>query len=267
MRSGVFIPAVFLGLFVSGMAYAGAWTQPEGHGQLIVTGLYSSADRFYNTNGRKQSQTTYRKYELNPYFEYGVFDKITLGGNFSLQHASQSPNSNWGIGDSEFFARFRVAEIHGLVVSLQPLIKLPSPENSTERPALGGKHPDGEIGASLGYGFDLFGQHHFADLDAGYRHRLGSANDQMKLAATLGISLSPQWMLMPQAFLTRRTDAPANAGFTQSSGDDYNETKLQLSGVVKMNERWSLQAGAFTELKGKNIGDGSGAILSVWRAF
>lgn len=264
MTSGL---AALCAAFFAFSAHAGAWTQPAGKGQVIVTGLYSSADSFYNTTGSKQSQATYRKFELNPYLEYGLTDRVTLGANLSLQRASQSNDTNWGVGDSEFFARFRVAQLRGFVISMQPLVKLPSPESSNASPALGGRHPDAEMGASLGYGFDLFGQHHFANLDSGYRYRFGDPKDQLKLAATAGFSLTPQWMVMPQFFLTRRMSAPASAGFTQSSGDDYNENKLQLSVVYKLDERWSLQAGAFTNLRGKNIGDGDGAILSVWRSF
>lgn len=267
MQRMIFASAALCAAFFAVAAQAGAWTQEKGNAQVIVTGLYSSADRFYDTNGRSQSQSTYRKFEINPYMEYGLTERITLGANLSLQRASQGTQSNWGIGDSEFFARYRVAKINGFVFSLQPLVKLPSPESSDERPALGGRHPDAEMGVSVGRGFELFGQQHFANLDAGYRHRFGSPNDQWKLAATAGFSLNPQWMLLPQFFMTRRVDAPAGAAFTQSSGDDYNQHKLQFSVVYRLDERWSLQAGAFTELKGRNIGDANGAIVSVWQNF
>lgn len=263
-------PSVFAGIasiFVAASAHGGAWTQPAGHGQVILNGFYSTSHSYYDNRGRKFSQPAYSKYEINPYIEYGLTDSITLGANLSAQAAKQSDYFNTGLGDSEFFARLHVAEIHGLQISLQPLVKLPSPESRDEFPMIGSRHPDGEIGLSLGYGFDLFGQHHFANLDTAYRHRLGAPKDQLRLSPTLGIGLSQHWMVLPQLFITRRTDAPANAGFTQSTGDDYSETKLQLSAVYRMNSHLTLQAGAFSQLKGKNTGSANGVLLGVWRSF
>jgi hypothetical protein len=147
------------------------------------------------------------------------------------------------------------------------MIKLPSPEPADEMPQLGGRHPDAGLGLSAGYAFSSGGLNHFANLDAQYHHRFGSPKDQVKLAATVGYSLSQQWMLMPQVFITGRTETPNVAAFTQSSGDDYNLVKLQLSAIYTLNNTTALQLGGFIHADGKNVGASSGVLFAVWKKF
>jgi hypothetical protein len=257
---------------IAGQAYAGAWTQDKGHAQLITTGTYYTADTLWDNNGNKRTQPAYSKYELSPYLEYGWRDDITIGGSLSLQHTSQDgtagsgSQTNWGLGDSEFFLRKRLWQGKGFVVSAEPMVKLPSPQSAArDLPQLGGSHGDVGIGLNGGYGFSAYGLDHFADIDTQYRHRLGTPNDQVKIGATLGVSVTKQWMLMPQVFGTFRTALPTIATFTQSSADDYNLVKLQLSAVYKMTDTVSLQVGGFQDVYGKNSGQGSGVLFGLWK--
>ncbi len=268
MRSAAFVVAC---IFIPTLSYAGAWTQPEGSGQVILNGWYYSTDSLYNNSGTEVSQGRYRKYELNPYLEYGLMNGVTIGTNLSLQRASQDVAggsvTNYGIGDSEFFARFRLWEQYGFVISAEPLVKLPSPESDDETPVLGGEHADAGLSFAAGYGFNFFGMNHYITADAGYRHRFGDPKDQIRYSATLGVSVTPKLCIMPQIFGTHRTSDPAAATFTQSSGDDFNLTKLQLSAVYKYSDDVSLQVGGFSHVDGKNVGAGDGALFSVWKKF
>lgn len=252
---------------ISPPAFAGAWTQPESHAFLALTGSYYRTDELYNNRGDTQSQATYSKYELNPYFEYGLWDGVTLGANVLLQRAHQSSDTNWGLSDTELFVRGRLWQKDGFVLSAEPMVKLPSPESADDQPRLGGSHPDAGMGLSAGYGFTAWGLNHFADIDAQYRHRFGDPKDQARFAGTLGIRLCERFILMPQVFITQRLDTPTTATFTQSSADDYNLVKLQLSGVYKATDDVSVQVGGFTHQAGKNTGAGSGALFSVWKNF
>lgn len=252
-------------------AFAGAWTQDAGKAKVIVTGSYYDSSDYYNNSGHKQSQPNYHKYELGSYMEYGLYDDVTLGANLSLQRAQQnvpggSDLSNWGIGESEFFLRKRLYSKDGLVASVEPMFKLPPP-SSGDLPKLGAPTPDVGLGGSVGYGTALFGYNHFANLDTQYRHRFGDQKDQVRMAATMGIGVAPSWTVMPQAFLTYRMADSNRATFTQSTADDYNLTRLQLSGVYTVADDTKLQAGAFADVDGKQAGVGRGVLLSVWKNF
>lgn len=252
-------------------AHAGAWTQAKGKGQFILTQSAYGTDHYYNNQKKTRPQLPYRKYELNPYLEYGVWDGITLGGNVSLQHVRQrladGSQHSQGIGDSEFFARLRLLEQNGFAVSAEPLVKLPSPSSPDTTPKLGASRPDAGLGLSAGYGFGGSGRPHFADLYLGYRWRLGDPRDQMRMTATFGYSLTPRWMVMPQIFVTKRRNSPKTSAITLSSGDDYDLGKAQLSALYRMNEKTSLQGGVFLHAAGKNTGAGGGLLISVWRNF
>lgn len=270
MRSYQGLCTAVAAAFVAASAHAGAWTQEKGHGQVILTGSYYQTDSLWNNAGTETAQPEYRNYVLNPYLEYGLTDRFTVGANLLLVQAEQDTNpnvDNWGLADTELFLRGKLYEHAGFVVSAEPMVKIPSNESSRDLPVIGSRHPDAGLGLSAGYGFTAFGQNHFANVDAGYRYRFSDPKDQMKFAATVGVGVTAQWMIMPQAFATYRMDSPTVAAFTQSSGDDYNLVKLQLSAVYKMRDDLSLQAGAFSHVDGKNTGGGEGLLLAVWKSF
>lgn len=263
MRYGLMVAA----LLISTNAFAGAWTQDPGKSQLIITNSYYTTDEKFDNNGFLIRQPRYSKHEINPYFEYGLYEGITVGANLSFQRASQSDQTNWGIGDSEFFLRARVFKRGGFVISVEPMVKLPRLASTDDSPMLGGSYPDVGLGLLGGYGFSLFGQHHFTALDLQQRHRFGSPQNQFRLTESLGIGLSENWMVLGQAFATLRQDKPDVAAFTQSSNDDYGLFKLQLSVIYKMNDTTSLQFGTFDNVIGSNVGAGSGLIFAAWKTF
>lgn len=267
-RAFLFLSTISLAL----PAYAGAWLQQPGRGQIILNNYFYHSDHLYNNRGKREAQPAYHKYEINPYIEYGISPDWTIGANLSFQGARQKQPQSWylgnyGIGDSELFARTRLWQQGGFVLSAMPLIKLPSFYTKKNAPKIGSDEIDAAFGLSAGYGFSWAGQPHFVDIGTLYRYRFGAPKDRVDVSATLGYSLNQRWILMPQLFFTYRIDAPQNASFTQSSADDYNLTKLQLSVVYKLNMQTSFQAGAFTDVAGKNTGIGNGVLLSVWRHF
>lgn len=251
---------------VTGVAHAGAWTQKEGEALLITNFSYYSASEFFDNSGRKQPLTDYSKYELNPYLEYGLRDDVTVGANIFVDRASQN-SSNWGIGDSEFFIRKRLWQKNGFVFSAEPMIKFPSLANHSSQPQIGSRNYDTGLTFSSGYGFQAWGLDHFVDLDAGYRYRFGTPNNQLKFSAIAGFSLSKKSMVLAQVFNTSRLASSPDPTFTQSPADDYNLTKLQISTIYKMDDKLSLQIGAFSDIYGRNTGAGDGATFAISKKF
>lgn len=250
---------------------AGAWTQPEGKGLAILNIWYYQANDTFNNSGQEVPQLRYQKDDINPYIEYGLTDAITLGTNLSLQHVNQKVSngewSNWGLGDSEFFARFKLWQQDNWIVSTEPLIKLPSPGSLIDQPPIGSDDPDAAIKLAVGYGFNAFGHHHYVSGDAQYRYRFGSPENQMRYELTAGIGVAKDWQVLPQLFITHRTKDPLVVGYTQTSADDYNLTKLQISAVYQFRDDIAFQVGAFSHVDGKNVGSGEGALFAVWKDF
>lgn len=257
-----------------GNVYAGGWTQKAGSGIYIQSFSYSYATDFFSDSGKKTPLNGYyKKYEINPYIEYGVRDWLTIGSNIFLQSAVQNDantnitQTNYGIGDSEFFVRTRIWHNNNFSFALEPMVKFPSITSAAAQPQIGSKNFDAGFTFSSGYAFKAWRQNHFINLDTGYRKRFGIPNDQFKFAATAGFSLSPKWVVMPQFFVTSRLKNQPQSIFTQSSGDDYNLAKLQLSAIYKVTEKFYVQAGVFGNLAGQNAGDGKGMMFSIQKVF
>ena len=253
-------------------AFAAGWTQPQGKTLTILTARYYSADQFFDNAGNTKPQSTYTKYEINPYTEYGLTDAITLGANLFLDYVSQGiPGSiqtdNVGLSDSEIFSRIRLYHDESSVFSLQPLIKFPSLYTRAGQPRSGGEQFDIELAAQGGRNFTVATIPAFTTVSAGYRHRFESPSDQLKLEWTVGAQVSDRILLLPQLSYTERLNAPINPAFTQSGSDDYNLLKLQLSAVYSVSADWSVELGIFDHTSGKNTGGGGGVTLALWKQF
>ncbi len=71
---------------LSAPAWAGAWTLDQGHGQVILTGLYSNSGKGFDANGHVANIADYTKTEAYALVEYGVTDSLTLMVDPSLRH-------------------------------------------------------------------------------------------------------------------------------------------------------------------------------------
>ncbi len=258
--------------FIPSYAYAGAWTQNNGKGLIISNLSYYSSSKYFDNSGKKRRTSNYSKYELNPYIEYGVRDWLTVGANLFAQRASQYNSGlgrqqvNWGIGDSELFFRTRLWHDNGFVISAEPMLKLPSMERQASQPQIGNNNYDSGVTLSAGYSFKVLQLDHFINFDGGYRHRFGNPGDQLKFAATAGLSVTKRAKILTQLFTTSRI-SNSNSVFTQSSSDDYDLHQLRVSAVYEMDDRLSLQLGAYNNISGRNIGSGDGALLAVSKEF
>ncbi len=244
-----------------------AWLREKGKGQVIVNTSYYSANEFITPDGNSLKITDYDKYELNPYVEYGLLDWVTIGGSTSLQSISQSSDDNFGIGDTDIFARFKVYEDNGFVFSLSPLIKFPALADKKEVPTIASGQYHAELRANAGYGFKAFDIKHFATLSAGPRVRMGSSDNQLRFDAAYGIKPDDKWMFLLKSSGILSENLPDISARSIKTGNDHHLIKTQISGVYNLSESTSLEVGAFTDVYSRNTSDGDGILFSVWRRF
>lgn len=267
--------ALFLLSTFSSSAHAGAWLQPEGKGLAVAQASRYKTSHYFDSVGNQQSQQPFTKYELNPYLEYGWSDSTTIGANLFLDYATQPQattagtidGSNYGLVDSELFSRGKLYESDGVIVSYQPLIKLPSLFEKDTLPKTGSNAWDAEISLFGGYGFALFGEHHFAETRIGYRHRLGEREDQLKLDAKLGVSLSREWQISPALYYTTATQNSVPTTFSQNGTQDYDLLKGELSLAYTPEGNYKYLASIFSHLSGQNTGAGAGAMFGIGYSF
>ena len=248
------------------VAYASAWLEPQGQGQIVTQASYFTSDQYYNHGGDLVSQSRYTKYEVSPYLEYGWRPNLTVGATASLQHDVQSGSGNEGIADPSVFFRFGIWKDDRQVVSLQPLIKFSSAFDQSGAPRGGSKSTDLEL--SLGYGrnLHLVSDRDYLDLRAGYRYRSGVLSDQAQADALLGLQVAQRWQIIPairSVFATTLKTAP----FSENGDLDYNLVKAELSAAYAINDKETAALTLFDHVDGRQTGNGGGVTLSFAYKF
>ena len=251
-------------------ALAGAWTLPQDRWEVNLSGFIYRTDEFFDASGERRSQQEFRKYELHPFVEYGYSDELTLGFKTFLHRVEQdgaSISGNYGIADTELFARYQFYKNDSAVLSVQPLLKLPSYYHEDTLPKGGSEEGDGEMRLLGGYSFPLWGQYHYINAEAAYRYRAGSLRDQWRADISLGMRITDTILIIPTLYATFSTDLPSNPTFRQDGQQDYDLIKLELNSMIDVTDQLYLSGGLFTHLDGRNSGGGEGLRLGVGYRF
>lgn len=245
-------------------AWAGAWTLPEGHGQIVVTDTSSQASRVFDDSGNSQQGPRYGKQEIQALIEYGVTDWLTAIAIPSLQHVdigSPVDAERTGFGNSEFGARGRVMQGDTWVASVQGTLRVPGTYDATNPAAVGYTGMDVDIRALYGQGFSFGHIPAFVDVQVAQRFRSGGPPDEARIDLTLGLRTAPQWMLLMQQF---------NIVSEGAGGPLFPATrlhKLQVGAVYDIDKQWSLQGGAFATFAGRNALQENGIQFGAWYRF
>lgn len=262
-----FFPALFLSLSLATAAQAGAWLQPQGHGQVIAQGTYFTSDKYYDYRGHATNQPRYNKYEFMPYAEYGLTKTVTIGGTASLQYDTQSSRDNYGLADPEIFARTSLYRDEKQVVSIQPLVKFKSAFDHKGSPRGGSDSTDVELSLLYGRNLNLISNRDYLDLDAGYRYRSTDLHDQYHANAALGLQVAPRVQLIPAIRTTIAAKRLRNVAFSQNGNQDYDLLKLEMTGRYSLTETQAVGLTVFNHVDGRQTGNGTGVTLSFAQQF
>lgn len=272
-------------LFLPVSTYAGAWTQSEDTLYFSDTSTIYTSESFYDLDGKRQLQPNFYKLEQNFYAEYGLTNDFTIGANLFFHYLNQqtlttidtSPTTsvtykgyagNIGFGDPELFARYRLWQDDFNVLSIQPLIKLPSYYAYDHLPKGGSSDYDAELSLLAGHSFFFNNQWHYIDARLGYRHRMHEQlHDQIKADIKLGLNLDDNWQIVPAAYFTWSDNLPQRAIFTQSGQNDYDLLKLECSLIYQLRQNMDLHTSIFGHVDGKNTGRGVGISIGTGLIF
>lgn len=249
-------------LATPGPAFGGAWTEPQGHGQVIVTTTASRADDAFDGRGHTNSTPRYQKLEAEALIEYGFADRLTgiLGPGFQhVDIARPIDAARTGAGYTEVGARFRFLEAQDWVLSAQGLLRVPGTSNTSNPAAIGYTSMEFDARLLFGANLNLGGRPGFANLELAQRFRDG-APDEFRTDATLGIGVAPRWTVVAQSF----TVIAESSTVTFPA---YNYSKLQLSIVYALAKDWSVQVGGFSTVLGHNALQENGLVAGVGYRF
>jgi hypothetical protein len=243
---------------------AGAWLQPEGQGQIIFSPSVMFASQRFDKRGRARATDRFVKSDNIAQIEYGFREGLTLlvrteqRGKAYLLNGDPQRVMTSAIGGGARIALWRQDRI---IVSFQA-----TAQSGLERsiPALDrrfGPRHEADARLLVGYGGEVFGKDVFAEAQAGYRWRSGPHADEARLDLTLGVRPLPKVLVLLQSF--------NSLALSRMPGEDgrYRQHKLQASGVLDLTDTWSVQAGVFGSVAGRNTLKERGVILGVWRKF
>lgn len=261
MKAPHMIAAVLASAFATA-AHASAWTQPQGTGQIIVTGIHSESSRGYDRDGNVIDIPDYTKSEVYALIEYGVTDDLTLILTPSFSHVGvEGAENSTGLGYTELGARYRLGTSGGWVFSAQATVRIPGKKREDAIAQIGSTDAEIDLRALVGTGFQLGGANAFVDLQGGYRIRNGDPPDEYHLDATFGIRPTPRLLLLAQSFNT------ISNGAGRGIFDRYRYHNLYLSAGYDVTPNWTVQLGGLMTLGGENALRERGLLMGIWHRF
>ena len=245
-------------------ALAGAWTLPEGTGQVIATATASTSTGIFDDAGAVTSAQRYNKDELNVLVEYGLTDRFTVIFQPGLQHVDIAPPTSaerTGLGYTDIGGRYRFLQSNDWVLSGQATLRVPGTGDRSNPAAIGYTDVEADFRALLGHSFMIGAMPAFIDLEVAQRQRGDGAPNEFRADGTFGVQVSPRWTLLAQSFNV------ISEGAVSPVFGSYAYFKLQLSAVYALTATWSLQGGGFTAYAGRNALQENGAVFGVGHKF
>jgi len=236
---------------------------PPGTGEIITTTFFSGTTRAFDARKKVIPVRSYQKFEIGTYIDYGVTDWLTLVATPSIDRIhTGEPRTAMGIGDSAIGARMALYQAPGVAISMQGLVRPPltlqiDPATRTFTHATSW---GGELRLLFGYATAVFTYGSFINLELGYRWNDKITPDEWRADLTLGLHATPQMMLLLQDFI-------AISNGRSAVNPSYFWEKLAFSGVYALNPAWSVQAGGFVTIAGRNAGQEIGPFAGLWYRF
>ncbi|WP_343614799.1 transporter [Novosphingobium sp.] len=253
------VSAFGLMLFFVGTAHADPFTQEQGQGRVIVSGIFTQSPKGFDANGKTVPIQEYDQNQVYIMGEYGVTKNFTVlltpsVGNISLKGGDDSS----GLGYTDVGGRYRLAKSDHWIISVQGLVKIPGTARNYPVPQFNDKSVQYDLRVSGGY---MAGPA-FITLDTAYRLRAGDPPNEFHIDATAGTHITPRLMLLASAYTTI-SDGGGRGVFNQS----YHYTDVYASVVYDVTKRFSLQAGYTGTVTGKNSLRQRGPVVGIWYKF
>jgi len=238
----------------------------RGHGQTISALSYSSADLAFDDGGEAVAPTIFDKVEVSDFLEYGLTPRFTLVAqpvvqSVRLGDGAGGEETQTGFASSQIGVRWLALQRGSSVLSLQAAAVIPGQGENVFNAPLGEGGLAGEARVLAGRSWGDAARGAFVEGQAAYRMRGGGDPDETRLDVTVGVRPSDHWLVIGQSFsIWSATDVAFPVR-------PYAIHKAQLSAVRQINDRVSVQLGAYGAYAGRNVVDERAAFMAVWVSF
>ena len=254
-------------------AFGGAWTLPQGTGQVIET-LYGWTGFGPPWGGNPPANQS--RFDAQTYVQYGLTDSLTAFGETAFEHyaiGEPTPNTYNGLDYSGLGLRQKLWSTGDWIFSGEATVFIPGAHDSKAPAQEGNTGWAGEARLSAGRNFTLASipglgwlpligsVPAFLDAEVAYRLRTEGPPNEWHGDLTVGFKFSPKIMLMLQDFTTvsMSTNNPTFPAWRQSVAE--------ASVVYALDNKWSLQLGVFSTVWTVKTNSERGGTIAVWRNF
>lgn len=265
-RSPACVLLTLMLLAVPAPLLAGAWTQEEGHGQVILQSSAAYSATEFGPSYDLYASRPYDKVEVTLVFEYAATDWLTLIAAPQFLYVSfgePSPSSYTGPGYQDVGARMRLWRDEASVVSAQVVGRFPGTGNSQSAAAVGYEDPELDLRLLYGLSFTMFGKAAFLDVQLAQRMRFGPPPDELHLDVTLGWRVAERWQLLAQSFNVISEGAGTGPYF----GDSYEYYKLQFGAAYDLSSAVTVQMSVVSTVFARNAPQENGVVLAAYYRF
>jgi protein XagA len=242
-------------------ALAGAWTLPQGSGQLIET-IYGWTVFGPPWGGNPPVQQS--RVDAQTYVQYGLTDSLTIFGQTALEHyalGEPTPDTYNGLDYSDVGLRAKLWSTGEWVFSAEATAFIPGARDPKAPAQEGDTGWAGEARFNAGGNFKVGSTPGFIDAELGYRLRTEGPPDERHGDLTVGFKFTPRLMLMLQDFTT------VSAVSTDPTFSTWRQSVVEASLVYALDDKSSAQVGVFSTVWTVKTNSQHGALLAVWRSF
>jgi protein XagA len=254
-------------------AFGGAWTLPQGTGEVIET-LYGWTGFGPPWGGNPPANQS--RFDAQTYVQYGLTDSLTAFGETAFEHyaiGEPTPNTYNGLDYSGLGLRQKLWSTGDWIFSGEATVFIPGAHDSKAPAQEGNTGWAGEARLNAGRNFTLASipglgwlpligsVPAFLDAEVAYRLRTEGPPDEWHGDLTVGFKFTTKIMLMLQDFTTvsMSTNNPTFPAWRQSVAE--------ASVVYALDNKWSLQLGVFSTVWTVKTNSERGGTIAVWRNF
>jgi protein XagA len=243
------------------VAFAGAWTLPQGTGQLIET-LYGWTGFGPPWGGNPPASQS--RFDAQTYVQYGLTDSLTVYGETAFEHyaiGEPTPNTYNGLDYSGLGLRQKLWSTGEWIFSGEATAFIPGARDSKAPAQEGNTGWAGEARLNAGRNFAVYGVPGFLDAEVAYRLRTDGPPDEWHGDVTVGFKFTPKIMLMLQDYTT------VSMSTNDPTFPAWRSSVVEASVVYALNAKWSIQVGVFSTVWTVKTNSQHGVAVAVWWNF
>ena len=251
-------------LVVPGPCLAGAFLQPEGHGQIILDKLSAKAKASASASPEAVPLSSWAKREWAAAFEFGATDWATITARGSWDALAWRScicapvESARGVGAGALGTRLALWQVPNWTASFE--IER-SWAGTGARQWTGAPDSVASTGLRLqsGYNFAWFEKTGFVEAAVGTRFLASPFAAEQQIDLTFGVRPVPKVLLLAQEFVRwAPPGGPLPARFS---------SKMQFSTVYFRNSRYAVHVGIYDTIRARGIAPERGIVTGIWYRF